>query len=99
MADLVANDTTNLKANLLKRDRTRLDLTGGSAELRWRIDGGARTDSSMTLDTPSSGIVSYEFSSGELTAGRLTADIVATTAAGKVYTNRDVLSFEVRKRN
>ena len=43
------------------------------------------------------GKVQYKFGSSDLVEGRLTADVNITTAAGDSYSNRNTLSFEVRK--
>lgn len=96
MSQLVAGDETKLTLHLVGRDRTRIDVTGGSATLRWRMNGGAATDSSMTLVTPVSGVVRYQFTTSDLEEGVLTADVVATTAAGQTFRNRKVLRLEVR---
>lgn len=96
MADLVAGDETDLTLTLVGRDRERINLVGGSCNLRWRINGGALTTSGMTLVTPAQGVVRYRFQAGELTRGRLTAEVRATTSAGQSFSSRKVLGFEVR---
>lgn len=97
MADLVAGDETKLTLTLLGRDRNAINLVGGSATLRWRIDGSTRVDSGMTLTDAANGKVQYKFQSTDLVEGRLTADVYVTTAGGDSYSNRNVLSFEVRR--
>lgn len=96
MADFVAGDETKLTLHLVGRDRARIDLTGGSATLRWRMNGGGYTDSSMTLVTPTQGVVRYQFGSSDLEEGTFTADVIATTSAGQTFRNRKLLRFEVR---
>jgi len=97
MADMVANDETDLTLTLVGRDRNRINLVGGSVDLSWRINGGALVTVGMTLITPAEGIVRYRFQQGDLEPGRFTADVAVTTADGQTFRNRIVLSLEVRK--
>lgn len=97
MADLVAGDETKLTLILLGRDRNPINLVGGSATLRWRIDGATRTDSTMTLIDAANGKVQYQFDSADLIKGRLAAEVFVTTSAGDSFSSRNVLSYEVRK--
>ena len=85
MADLVEGNETLLRLTLIKAsDRTARNLTGGSADLIWSIDGGVATTSSMTLEDAANGVVSFRFSDSQLTPGRLSADVRSANAAGDV---------------
>jgi hypothetical protein len=99
MADLVEGNETLLKLTLISTsDRTARDLTGGSVDLIWSIDGGTATTSSMTLVDAANGVVSYRFTDTQLTPGRLRADVRSTDASGNTVIANDVLSFLIRRK-
>ncbi len=99
MADLVEGNETLLRLTLIRTsDRLPRDLTGGSADLIWSIDGGTATTSSMTLETPAQGIVSYRFTSTQLVPGRMRADVRSTDASGFGVIATDILSFLIRRK-
>jgi hypothetical protein len=99
MADLVEGNETLLRLTLISEsDRTARDLTGGSANLIWSIDGGSATSSSMTLEDAANGIVTYRFTSSQLTPGRLRADVESTDSAGNTVRATDILSLLIRRK-
>ncbi len=99
MADLVEDDETLVRVTLLSQS-TRLpkDLTGGSANLIFSIDGGTATLVSMTVENAAGGIVSYRFAVGQLKPGRLRADIESTDSAGFTVRTTDILALLVRRK-
>lgn len=99
MADLVEGNATLLRLTLVSEsDRTPRDLTSGSANLIWSIDGGTATTSSMTLEDPANGIVSYRFTPTQLVPGRMRADVESTDATGNVVRATDILSLLIRRK-
>ena len=99
MADLVEDDETLVRLTLLSKS-TRLpkDLTGGSANLIFTIDGGTATNVGMTVENATAGIVSYRFQVGQLTPGRLRADIQSTDSDGFTVRTTDVLALQIRRK-
>lgn len=99
MADLVEGDETLLRVTLLSKS-TRLpkDLTGGSARLIFSINGGTAVAGTMTVEDALGGVVSRRFQAGELTPGRLRADIESTDSSGNTVRTSDVLSLLVRRK-
>jgi len=99
MADLVEGNETLLRLTLISTsDRLPRDLTGGSADLIWSIDGGTATTSSMTLDDPANGIVSYRFTPTQLVPGRMRADVRSEDSAGFAVIATDILAFLIRRK-
>lgn len=99
MADLVEDDEALLRVTLLsKSTRQPKDLTNGSANLIFSINGGTATLESMTVEDPTGGVVSYRFQTGQLTPGRLRADIESTDSDGFTVRATDVLSLLVRRK-
>ncbi len=98
MADLVESSETLLRLTLISTsDRLPRDLTGGSADLIWSIDGGTATVSSMTLEDAANGIVSYRFTDTQLVPGRMRADVKSEDAAGNAVIATDILAFLIRR--
>lgn len=99
---LVAGDTgTVLRVTVRnQQSKGRLDLTGATVRLIWRIDGGAKQTRVMTLVDAPSGVASYQFATGELTAiaygSTLTAEVEVTDAGGAILTQLQLLDFKVR---
>lgn len=99
MADLVEGNETLLRLTIIA-ESTRLarDLSGGSADLIWSIDGGVATTSSMTLEDAPNGIVSYRFTNTQLVPGRMRADVRTTDSSGNTVIATDILSFLIRRK-
>lgn len=99
MADLVEGNETLLRLTLIQTStRQPRDLTGGSADLIWSIDGGTATTSSMTLEDPANGVVSYRFTATQLVPGRMRADVRSEDAAGNAVIATDILAFLIRRK-
>lgn len=99
MADLVEGNETLLRLTLISEsDRTPRDLTSGSANLIFSIDGGTAVNVGMTLEDPANGVVSYRFTSTQLTPGRMRADVESTDAAGNTVRATDILSLLIRRK-
>ncbi len=99
MADLVEGNKTLLRLTLISEsDRTPRDLSGGSANLIFSIDGAAATSVSMTLEDPANGIVSFRFSPTQLTPGRMRADVESTDSAGNTVRATDIISLLIRRK-
>jgi len=66
-----------------------IDLTGATANLLWRIDGGTLvTKTGITVVAPpTSGIVEYQFTTGELIAGYMEAEVELTDVSAKKNTS------------
>jgi len=99
MADLVESNETLLRLTLISESsRTPRDVSSGSANLIWSIDGGTATTSSMTLEDAANGIVSYRFNNTQLVPGRMRADVESTDAAGNTVRATDILSLLIRRK-
>lgn len=96
----VAGDTASVLTVTCKRSDTGavIDLTGASVALKYRIDGGTLQSRTMTIDAdPSTGVVTYEFDSGDLTEGQMVAEVEVTTLAG-ITTSLEPFRFTIRGR-
>lgn len=104
MADMVAGDT-NRTLRITCTFPATVDVTGATAQLRWRITTtggkpGALVTAAMTNLTPASGstltlAADYLFTTGQLKPGKLTAEM-RVTIGGLVVTSDDVLTYDVR---
>jgi hypothetical protein len=96
--DFVSGDTNSVLTVTCKRSDTAaaLDLTGATATLKYRIDGGTLVTKTMTVALPETGgICTYTFGTAELTGGIMVAE-VEVTAAGKVLSSLEAMRFTVR---
>lgn len=87
--DYVAGDTGTIHGPVTCKDKagTVIDLTGGSAKLLYRMDGGSLQTKTMTVNSPAtSGNVQYQFLSGELIAGEMVGEIEVTDSGNKIIT-------------
>jgi hypothetical protein len=97
--DLVAGDTASVLTVTCtdKGPATVIDLTGATVQLRFRLNGGARTDVSMTIPAPATdGIATYQFGAGELSVGQFAGEVVITDAVGTIKKILDIIRLTVR---
>lgn len=95
----VAGDTASVLTVTCKRSDTGvvIDLTGATVRLKWRIDGGTLVTKLMTVTTPATGVATYEFDTGDLTAGQMMAEVEITTGSG-VTTSLEPFYFTIREK-
>lgn len=100
--DLVAGDTgTMLRISLRNRGTTEpINLTGATVRLKYRIDAGVLITQVMTIADAATGVATYQFGSGELTAAAqgssLRGEVEVTDAGGKVLTQLKPMTFTIR---
>ncbi len=95
MESVPEGGNTLLEVYLRTNSREALDLTGGSAEMTWKIGARAETASPMTVVSGTSGQVTYRFGNGELVPGVFSGHVVATDADGYKYPIRQPIYFRV----
>lgn len=96
----VAGDTASVLVVYCRRsddDSIPVDLTGASVKLMWRIDGGTLVTRGMTIADASAGKATYEFTTSELAAGIMSAEVEVTTADG-ITTSLESFRFTIRAR-
>ena len=94
----VAGNEPTVRVTCKDQSLAAIDLTSGSAVIRWRVSGSTPVSSAtMTLDDASAGKVSYKFQAGELVAGTMLAEVVITDAAGSKFSSREEFIIEVRR--
>jgi hypothetical protein len=77
---------------------TPIDLTGGSAVLRWKHLNDAAVEQAMTIDDAANGIVSYEFQAGELLSPAMELEVTVTLPTGVIMTSTELMRLAVRAR-
>jgi hypothetical protein len=97
--DFVAGDrNSKLQCTCVREaDDTAIDVTTATVNLRWSMNEGTVTSSSMTKEDAANGVVSYTFGDGELVAGRLKAE-VEILSGGLPLTSLEAMRFSVRER-
>lgn len=96
---LVESDTGSLlrvDCRNADEDKTPIALAGSSVMLRYTVAGNGIQERPMTLSGPST--ADYLFAAGELIAGRMTAEVKITDAAGRQLTNIEPLTLIIRER-
>lgn len=99
MIELVASDTGSKLTVVLTDAGTgnAIDLTGSTVKLKYRLGGGALVTKTMTVTAPATqGIATYQFGTGELTAGTLNAEVEITDQSGNVITSSSEIGVDVR---
>lgn len=94
---LTEGDHTTFKTTIKNRSTGEVvDYTGGSSRFFWRFDGG-RWQQAAATGTPSSGLATYQFSSGLPDHGLMEFYFQVTDFAGKVYSGDIVQRQTVRR--
>jgi hypothetical protein len=93
----VSGDTNSVLTVTCTRADTlaALNLATATVALKWRIDGGTLQTKTMTVTDAANGIATYTFTTGELTAGLMVAE-VEVTDGGKVISSAETMRFTVR---
>lgn len=97
--DFVAGDTGSVHGPVTCKDKagTVIDLTGASAKLIYRMDGGAKITKTMTVNSPTTdGKVQYQFLTGELVVGVMAGEVEITDSSGDVITELCVFTRRIR---
>jgi len=99
MLEFVENDTGSvLRVTCVDNDTdAAINLTGATVRLRWRHHNGDVTSKTMNIVTAASGIVEYQFASGELWRGTRSFEVEIADAQGKVITSITRLVATVHK--
>ena len=95
----VAGDTGSLHGPVTCKDKAGavIDLTGASAKLLYRMDGGALQTKTMTVNAPeTAGKVQYQFLTGELVEGVMQGEVEVTDSSSKIITELCVFTRNVR---
>jgi len=91
VADLVAGDNTLLRVHCRDRKRQPVPLSGAAVDLVWRVGGGARQTSTMTITDLDEGVVDYRFQPEELPAGSFTGEVkIIDTNSHKVRCSKRI---------
>lgn len=76
-----------------------VDLTGGSVVLRYSLDGGSSTEVTMTVDSATTGDVSYQWLTADLGSDSVDAEgEITVTDSGSKTTTSEPFRFRVRAR-
>jgi len=96
---LVESDTGSiLRVDCRNADenKTPIALAGSSVKLRYTVAGDPIQERAMSLSGAST--ADYLFVAGELKAGRMTAEVKITDAAGRELTQIEPLTLIIRER-
>lgn len=75
-----------------------IDLTSKTAQLRYKIDGGALVTKTMTVQTPGTlGKAEYQFAAADLTPGTMEAEVRIQPGQADQMTSLHPLYFSVRE--
>jgi hypothetical protein len=97
--DFVEGDTNSVIRVTItnKQTKTVIDLTSATIRLVFSIDSGPVKSPIMTIVSPSTnGIVEYQFVTGDLTPGTMTAAIEITFSDTTILSQLDSFKFNVR---
>lgn len=98
MADFVAGDTAStLAVTCVDDSGAAIDLTGCTANLRWKDEVGTVQTKAMTVSNATAGECTYQFSDGELFSPGMSFEAEITDSAGKKLSNVDLISVTVRE--
>jgi hypothetical protein len=94
----VSNDTGSiLQVTCTKAsDNSAINLTGATVKLKWFNPARTVVERTMTLVTPLSGIVNYQFLAGDLYAPAMSFEVEITDSGGFRTTVLDPIVVEVR---
>lgn len=95
----VAGDTNSVVRVTIVNKQTRdvIDLTGSTVRFIFSIDSGPTKSVVMTILSPATaGVCEYQFVTGDLVAGTMTANIEVTFADTTVLSQLDSFTFQVR---
>jgi len=87
--DYVENDTGTVHGPVRMVDKAGavIDATGGTARLKYKINGLALQTKTMTINSPSTdGKVQYQFLAGELIKGVMIGEVEFTDSSGAIIT-------------
>jgi translation initiation factor IF-1 len=95
--DFVAGDTAaKIRVQCYNRDGTVFTLAGRTIQIKFRIGNGAQVVASMTILSPASaGQAEYQFTTGQLVAGKMRVAVKVTIGA-VVISSQDIGVFNVR---
>jgi hypothetical protein len=97
LADFVAGDTvSSLKVECTDDDGAIIDLTGCTANIRWKDEIGELQIRVMTVDV-ASGTCSYQFGEDELFSPGMSFEVKVTDISNKTVSNVDLISVTVRE--
>ena len=85
MLAFVAGTNPVLEVTLVDQNNNPINLTGYTAKLWFSISGATAVSGSMTIVTATSGIVKYQFTSGQLTSGILTYQVNIYDSSSNLY--------------
>ena len=97
--DFVEADTNSVVRVTITNRQTKLpiDLTAATVRFRFSIDGGTVKAPTMTIVSPATaGVVEYQFITGDLTPGTMSAATEITFADTTILSQLDVFTFRVR---
>ena len=97
--DFVALDTNSVVRVTIVNKQTRavIDLTNATVVFIFSIDTGPTKSATMTVLVPATaGIAEYQFVTGDLVAGTMTAAIQVTFADTTILSQLDSFTFQVR---
>lgn len=98
MYSFVQSDTgSKLRVTCVQdSDDAAFNLTGYTARLRFRMNGGTVNDVAMTVISAASGILEYQFAANELGAGELTFAVRLTDTNSKRTSSLEAPTVFVR---
>ncbi|SEN71006.1 protein of unknown function [Nitrosospira multiformis] len=98
MADFVAGDTASvLKVTCVDKSETPIDLTGCTANIRWKDEVGEVQTKAMTVLDAANGECTYQFGEDELFSPGMSFEVEVTDISGKKLSNVDLISVTVRE--
>jgi len=87
-----------LRVTCTKKSGGVINLTGGSATLRWKVGTAAAVEKAMTIVDAINGVVEYEFQTDELEAPMMRYEVTVTLADATVVTSIHEHRLSVRER-
>ena len=99
--DFVALDTNSVVRVTIINKQTRavIDLTNSTVLFIFSIDSGITKSATMTILSPATaGVCQYQFVTGDLTAGRMSAAVQITFADTTILSQLDSFTFDIREK-
>jgi hypothetical protein len=74
-----------------------LNLTGASVSIKWKNSVNVLVTRAGTIVNPLTGVVRYQFASGELFSPSMSIEVEVTDGGGNVISNLDLIKIAVRE--
>lgn len=75
-----------------------INLTGCTAQIRWKTSDGTIVDKDMSIESAVEGKASYQFQTGELTPPTMTYEVTVTTPGDVIMSSLTAEVLGVRAR-